>query len=256
LQGSGTDELSTPAPSSLLAAPPLPLGRFLVPSVLVHVLLLGLVLGYGALTARPFLDLNQKPIVAKLVRLGTPRDEKLLPRIEETPPPPKELAPPPTPAPVAAPAPVPTPAPAPAKAKAPGQKTADDRQKLLGAFDQMSKAKRPAEVSGALDGDTSGDASEAEGERYYGQLSAQVKRFYDVSETIPDQERVRLVAQVALFIDANGQLARSRLAKPSGNDLFDSAVLAAVKRAAPFAPPPVHLRNALQKYGIVLQFRP
>jgi len=254
LQCLGTDELSTPSPSSLLAAPPLPLGRFLVPSVLVHVVLLGLVLGYGALTARPLLDLNQKPIVAKLVRLGTPRDEKLLPRIEETPPPPKEQAPPPAPTPVAAPPPVA--APAVAKSKAPGQKTGDERQKLLGAFDQMSKAKRPPEVSGALDGDTSGDASESEGERYYGQLSAQVKRFYDVSETIPDQERVRLVAQVALFIDANGQLARSRLAKPSGNDLFDSAVLAAVKRAAPFAPPPVHLRNALQKYGIVLQFRP
>ena len=120
----------------------------------------------------------------------------------------------------------------------------------------MSKSKRPAEASGALDGDALGDSAASEGERYYGQLSAQVKRFYDVSETIPDQDRVRLVAQVALFIDPNGQLSRARLAKPSGNDLFDSAVLEAVKRAAPFAPPPVHLRNALQKYGIVLQFRP
>jgi TonB family protein len=245
--------LSASSPSSLLATPPQPLGRFLVPSVLVHAVLLGLVLGYGALTARPLIDLDQKPIVAKLVRQGTPRDEKLLPRIDETPPPPKEQAPPPAPAPVAVPSPA---APAPAKTKAPGQKTGDERQKLLGAFDQMSKTKRPAEVSGALDGDTSGDASESEGERYYGQLSAQVKRFYDVSETIPDQERVRLVAQVALFIDSSGQLSRVRLAKPSGNDLFDSAVLEAVKRAAPFAPPPVHLRSALQKYGIVLQFRP
>jgi colicin import membrane protein len=253
LQGTGTDELSASSPSSLLATPPQPLGRFLVPSVLVHAVLLGLVLGYGALTARPLINLDQKPIVAKLVRQGTPRDEKLLPRIEETPPPPKEQAPPPAPAPVAAPPPA---VPAPAKTKAPGQKTGDERQKLLGAFDQLSKTKRTPEVSGALDGDTSGDAAESEGERYYGQLSAQVKRFYNVSETIPDQERVHLVAQVALFIDPNGQLARARLAKPSGNDLFDSAVLEAVKRAAPFAPPPVHLRNALQKYGIVLQFRP
>jgi TonB family protein len=245
--------LNTSAPSSLLATPPQPLGRFLVPSVLVHAVLLGLVLGYGALTARPLIDLNQKPIVAKLVRQGTPRDEKLLPRIEETPPPPKEQAPPPAPAPVAAPPPA---APAPAKTKAPGQKTGDEQKKLLGAFDQMSKAKRPAEVSGAKDGDALGDAAESEGERYYGQLSAQVKRSYSVSETIPDQERVHLVAQVALFIDPSGQLARARLAKSSGNDLFDSAVLEAVKRAAPFAPPPVHLRNALQKYGIVLQFRP
>ena len=238
--------MSASSPTSLLATPPVPLGRFLLPSVLVHAVLLGLVLGYGALFQRALIDLNQKPIQAKLVRLGTPRDEKLLPRIEEPPPPPKE-PPPPAPAPVAALPPV---DPAPAK------KTADERQKLLGAFDKMSKAKRPPEMSGALDGDTSGDAAEAEGERYYGQLSAQVKRFYDVSETIPDQERVRLVAQVALFIDPNGQLSRARLVKSSGNDLFDGSVLSAVKRAAPFAPPPTHLRNALQKYGIVLQFRP
>ncbi len=225
-----------------------------MPSVLVHAVLLGLVLGYGALTARPMLDLDQKPIRATLVRLGTPRDEKLLPRIEELPPPPKEQAPPPAPAPALLPAP-PT-APAAAKTKAPGQTTGEERQKLLGAFDKMSKAKRAPDTSGAVDGDIAGDSAQAEGERYYGQLTAQVKRFYDVSETIPDQERVRLVAQVAMFIDPNGQLARFRLAKSSGNDLFDSSVLAAVKRAAPFAPPPDHLRNTLQKYGIVLQFRP
>jgi TonB family protein len=246
--------LNAASPSSLLTAPPLPLGRFLLPSVLVHTVLLGLVLGYGALTARPMLDLDQKPIRATLVRLGTPRDEKLLPRIEELPPPPKEQAPPPAPAPSAVPAP-PT-APAPAATKAPGLKTGDERQRLLGAFDKMSKAKKPPEVSGAVDGDAAGNSAEAEGERYYGQLTAQVKRFYDVSETIPDQERVRLVAQVALFIDPSGQLSRFRIARSSGNDLFDSAVLAAVKRAAPFAPPPDHLRSTLQKYGIVLQFRP
>jgi TonB family protein len=245
--------LSASSPSSLLATPPTPLGPFLVPSVVVHAVLLGLVLGYGALTARPLIDLNQKPIQAKLVRQGTPRDEKLLPRIEEPPPPPREQAPPPAPAPLAVPPPA---AAAPAKTKSAGQKTGDDRQKLLGAFDKMSKAKPPSELSGAADGDAAGDAAEAEGERYYGQLSAQVKRFYDVSETIPDQERVRLVAQVALFIDSSGELSRVRLAKSSGNDLFDSSVLAAVKRAAPFAPPPSHLRNALKKYGIVLQFRP
>ncbi len=246
--------MTAPSPTSLLGTPPQPLGRFLVPSLLVHAVLLGMVLGYGALTARPMLDLDQKPIRATLVRQGAPRDEKLLPRIEEAPPPPKEQAPPPAPAPAVVPA-LPTPAAA-AKTKTTGQKTGDDRQKLLGAFDQLSKSKRPPETSGALDGDPSGDAAESEGERYYGQLSGQVKRFYNVSETIPDQERTRLVAQVALFIDPSGQLARSRLVKSSGNDLFDSAVLEAVKRAAPFAPPPGHLRNALQKYGIVLQFRP
>jgi TonB family protein len=248
------DDLSASAPTSLLTAPPQALGRFLVSSVLVHAVLLGLVLGYGALTARPMLDLDQKPIRATLVRQGPPRDEKLLPRIEEPTPPPKEQAPPPAPAPAVVPAP-PT-APAPAKTKAPGEKTGAERQKLLGAFDKLSKSKRTPEASGALDGDPSGDSAQAEGDRYYAQLSAQVRRFYEVSETIPDQERLRLAAQVQLFIDPSGQLGRFRLVNSSGNDLFDSAVLAAVKRAAPFAPPPGHLRSALQKGGIVLRFVP
>ena len=234
------------ASTSLLAAPPRPLAPYLVPSVVVHALLFALVLGYSALNSPAVIDLNQKPIRATLVRQGTPRDEKLLPRIEEAPPPP--APPPPAPAPAAVPEPV--------RPKPPTTKPVDDRQKLLGAFDKVAKSAKKPEVAGAVDGDAAGDSAQAEGERYYGQLSAQVKRFYDVSETIPDQERIRLVAQVALFIDASGQLTRSRLVKSSGNDLFDSAVLAAVKRAAPFAPPPPPLRSALQRYGIVLQFRP
>ena len=96
----------------------------------------------------------------------------------------------------------------------------------------------------------------AEGEAYYARLRTQITRFYDVSDTIPDSERIRLSAQVAVVISPAGQLERARLAKSSGNDLFDSAVMAAVKRAAPFAPPPTHLRDALSKYGVVLQFRP
>ncbi len=44
--------------------------------------------------------------------------------------------------------------------------------------------------------------------------------------------------------------------RPAATTLFDSAVLAAVKKASPFSPPPDHLRDALQKSGIVLEFSP
>ena len=40
------------------------------------------------------------------------------------------------------------------------------------------------------------------------------------------------------------------------NALVNSAVLAAVKKASPFSPPPDHLRDTLQKGGIVLEFSP
>jgi TonB family protein len=247
------------APVSLLARrPDAAFGRFVFWSALVHAVLFALAVVYALVHEAPAIDLNQTPIKATLVRQGKERDEKLLPRIEEAPPPPPESkAPepvaPPEPPKVAAPAPAPTPAPP--KAKQAGEKQADARQKLFGAFDKVSKSK-PTELSGAADGDPAGDAAKAEGEAYYARLQTQIKRFYDVSQTIPDAERIRLVAQVALFVTPSGQLERARLARASGNDLFDSAVLAAVKRAAPFSPPPPHLRDPLQKYGVVLQFRP
>jgi len=231
--------------------------KFLFWSAVVHAALFSLAMVYAKLHEDAAIDLDQKPIKATLVRQGTPRDEKLLPRIEQAPPPPVEQKAPepaPTPAPPKTVAPAPVAAPAPPKTKQAGEKKADSRQQLFGAFDKMSKSK--PDTTGAADGDPSGDSAVAEGEAYYAQLRAQITRFYDVSDTIPDSERIRLTAQVAVVISPAGQLERARLAKSSGNDLFDSAVMAAVKRAAPFAPPPTHLRDPLSKYGVVLQFRP
>lgn len=252
--------VASPAPVSLLARRPEgPLLKFLFWSAVVHAVLGSLALVWAKLHETPPIDLDQKPIKATLVRQGTPRDEKLLPRIEQPPPPPIEQK---APEPVAATepprpvAPSPIAAPAPPKTRQTGEKKADPRQKLLGAFDRMGKSKAADTTTGAADGDPNGDSAVVEGEAYYARLRSQITRFYDVSDTIPDAERIRLSAQVAVFITPAGQLERARLAKSSGNDLFDSAVMAAVKRAAPFSPPPTHLRDALSKYGVVLQFRP
>ena len=57
-------------------------------------------------------------------------------------------------------------------------------------------------------------------------------------------------------LSRSGEVLEARLAKASGNDLFDSAVLAAVKKASPFSPPPDHLRDPLQKTGVTLEFSP
>ncbi|MGZ6071874.1 MAG: energy transducer TonB, partial [Myxococcaceae bacterium] len=133
------------APVSLLARRPEgPLLAFLFWSAVVHAVLLSLAMVYAKLHETPPLDLEQKPIRATLVRQGTPRDEKLLPRIEQPPPPPLEQK---APAPVAAPepprtaAPSPVAAPVPPRTKQAGEKKADPRQKLLGAFDRMGKPK-------------------------------------------------------------------------------------------------------------------
>lgn len=248
------------AAQSLLVRRPSRLGPFLVGSLAAHagLVVVGLVL--GTFFASPPLDLDQKPITATLVRLGKPRDQKLLPRKEELPPPPKEVsgttAPAPPPAEKAVPVPMLKPTPA-TTAKQSGKKEGDLRRKqLFGAFDKFSKAKPDEDPEGAENGSLDGDAAKAEGEQYWGLLTAQVHRNYDVSQTIPEEERIHLRAQVALRIGRRGQVIDVRLAKSSGNALFDHAVLAAVKKASPFSPPPDALRDSLERTGVVLEFVP
>ncbi|OJT27337.1 energy transducer TonB [Archangium sp. Cb G35] len=250
---------------SLLAPRSSRLGRFLGVSLVGHVLILLSVGLYNAFVEGPRVQLDQKPIRATLVRLGKPRDEKLLPRKEQPPPPPPKkveapptpTAPAPEPAKVAVPIPGVKPEPAPAPAPQKGETKGEDRRnKLFGAFDKLSKSKPDEELDGAEDGDPNGDSATAEGERYFGLLSSQVRRHYNVADTIPDNERLYLKAQVAMRLNRTGEVIDTRLAKASGNDLFDSAVLAAVKKASPFSPPPDHLRDTLQKSGIVLEFSP
>jgi TonB family protein len=223
-----------------------PFGRFVVISLIGHGVVLAGFTAFSLFATAPAIDLDPKPIKASLVRLGVKRDDKLLPRKDEVPPPPAEK-----------------PAPAPTtrqdlmhaldKAKrTPSESKDDTRKQLFGAFNKMSKT---AQVEGAPDGSPDGDSAVQEGERYWAELRAQVHRYYDVSQTIPESERMHLRAEVAIKIGSSGQLLKVELAKPSGNSLFDQAVVAAVKKASPFAPPPDTLRANLQSSGVALDFR-
>jgi TonB family protein len=247
----------------MLASRPSRLGLFMGVSIAGHVLLLVVGLIYSHVTSGPRVDPNPPVIKATLVRQGKPRDQKLLPRKEELPPPPKEVKAPPAPpteAPkppekVAVPVPGVKPEPKPAPQK--GDTSAEDRRKrLFGAFDKTAKKAPDEELEGAEDGDPSGDSATAEGERYYALLSTQVRRNYNVADTIPEAERMYLKAQVKMRLGRAGDVLEASLSTPSGNELFDAAVVAAVKKAAPFSPPPDHLRDPLQKHGVVLEFRP
>jgi TonB family protein len=251
---------------SALARRPSGLLPFIAFSIVAHVAVVGVVALLGLINRPPPMDLDQKPITASLVRLGKPRDQKLLPRKEEPPPPPPkvEQSAPPTPGPtapvepaaVAVPIPGVKPKPAPAAQKQNGAKDADRRSALFGAFSKVSKAAKPEELEGQLDGDPSGDSAQAEGEKYWGLLRAQVHRNYDVTEAIPDSERLRLKARVRMWIGHAGELKKLELAQASGNPLFDNAVLNAAKRTAPFSPPPGTLREKLQREGVTLEFTP
>ena len=242
--------MSSPAAHSLLAPRSSKLSRFLVFSVGLHVAVVVAGVILAGLQAEPRIALDQKPIKATLIRRGKPRDEKLLPRKETPPPPPKEVKAPPqptppaptaTPTPPAAVVPVATAKPAPAPAPQAGEKAGVDRKKaLFSAFDRTAKqAEEPEELEGAEDGDPDGNSATQEGERYYGMLSAQIKRNYSLPDTLSaNRSASSLKALIRIRIGNAGQLLAASLVTGSENSQFDNAVLAAVKRTAPFSPPP------------------
>jgi TonB family protein len=249
--------MTTQAPS-LLDDRPSALPLFVAGSVVGHGLAIAAWLILGWAFAGPKVDLEQTPIKASLVRLGKPRDEKLLPRKEEEAPPPaqkvEEVAAP-TPAPDKA-VKIPSKDAKPEKAQDKKDGAKDAKKSLFDAFNKTGKQGKPQELEGQADGDPNGDAAKQEGEKYYGLLNSVVKRNYDVSSTIDEAERRRLRAEVALRIGAAGELLDVSLVKSSGNELFDSAVMGAVKKAAPFSAPPEHLRDSLKKSGVSFVFTP
>ncbi|MBL8957366.1 MAG: TonB family protein [Myxococcaceae bacterium] len=236
--------MSTAAYQSQLANRPSPMVPFVVASIVAHVGIVAVVLVLQWLFEQPRVELEQKPITASLVRKGKKRDEQLLPRKEEAPPPPETAK-------VAIPTPGVKPEP---KVKQTSDKPQPDRKKSL--FDALNKTAKPEELEGEEDGDEKGDSAKQEGERYFGVISSAVRRHYDVSNTIAESERIRLTADVLIRLDAEGHLVDVSLTRSSGNDVFDGAVLGAVKKAAPFGPPPPHLKDVLKNKGVPLRFKP
>lgn len=234
------------APLASALAPKLPpVSPFLAISVCGHVVVVGVILALNWVLAPKLVDLDQKPITASLVRLGHKRDEKLLPRKEEEAPPPPEK----TVAPMVNPDKVVAP-------KTPAKTAKEEKKSLFDAMNKISKAAKPEELEGDENGDKNGLDAKQEGERYYGLISTAVRRYYDVSNTIDEATRRTLVAVVAFKVSPKGEVSDVRIGTSSHNDLFDDAVLSAVKKAAPFPPPPDHLRDVLRKDGIQLRFTP
>jgi colicin import membrane protein len=216
----------------------------------------------------PDIDLEQKPIVAKLVRLGEERPKQLLPRKEQPPPPPAAAEPAPVPVPTA-PAPV-APAPAVATAKPTAPKTAppkqvaptkqpqppaSSRRTLSNVLDRV-RSETAEEQYGSPDGDPMGDSSDGEeGDRYL----ALVKRALDDNFTAPavisERERLHLQADVILYIEPDGRIDRFTFERRSGNGAFDAALERTV-RTTRVPPPPPEKREAYRRGGIRLTYRP
>src|SRR5690242_2503765 len=183
-----------------------------VGSAVVHA---GLIVFALVRVPAPEIDLQQKPIVAKLVRLGEKKPEQYLPRKEEAPPAPAPAAP----APVVNPGPAPQPKavaiakaepkPAPPKATSPRPTTTQGTGNALASV--LSKVRKQVDEKrwGSPDGDPSGDSDTGEeGDRYLALVQRQIHANYTPPLTISERDRLHLKGTIVLFIDPDGRISR------------------------------------------------
>ena len=257
--------------STALAASPLLARRErLWPLVLVSLVVhAGLMVLAVVHRPAPLIDLQQKPIVAKLVRLGEKRPQQWLPRKEAAPPPPPAASPPapaaPTPSTVPPPKAVAVPslkpkpaAPAP-KSAPPARRQASTRRSdvLASVMSRMQQDKARSEpVYGDPQGDPRGDSDEASaGDQYLALVERALRESYVLPATISERDRMYLKATVVLFLDESGRVLRYAFETRSGNGAFDAALERAI-RAARLPPPPPELRQKYRVEGIGVVYRP
>jgi colicin import membrane protein/protein TonB len=247
--------------SALLRGPDR-LWPLVIVSVALHVVFVG-----AAFYVRPpaIVNLEQKPIVAKLVRLGDKRPEQWLPRREVPPPEAAPRAPeavpvpgPPAPAQkaVALPAPKVAPKPAPPRpaSAATGGKGSDALSRALDKVrkdDKLASRERWGDPAGLPEGDAT-DASE--GDRYLGLVTQALQDSYRLPATISEQERRNLGATVVLTVEPDGRVSSFRFERKSGNAAFDQALERAV-RDARLPPPPPELRQRYRTVGLGVNFK-
>jgi len=204
------------------------------------------ILAWGALhRPPPIVDLEQKPIVAKLVRLGEKRPEAFLPRKEEAPPP-------------AAPATVPIPGPA-AKPPTPAARSAPAPTRPDPLASAMNRIRREQALSappryGDPSGSPEGEASDAEeGDRYLALATQALKANYRLPSTLSEKDRMFLKATVVLSIEPDGHISGFRFEQRSGNAAFDDALERAVRQTR-LPPPPPEMRERYRSVGLGVHF--
>lgn len=154
---------------------------------------------------------------------------------------------------------------APDRMKAPDtstKKTEDVDKKLRGAIERIRKQAAKEEQ---LEGSGSGGASGIVGPYGSGGLSGTIASFYlgeiwdsirrnwsmpKAGVDIPKDAHVSFLVK----IDASGNVISLSMLRSSGHDMFDNSALVAIKKAAPFSPPPSMLVDTLLREGIEVRF--
>ncbi len=201
------------------------------------------------------INLDEASVKARLVKLGKPRDEKLLPRIP--------TAPAPTPADKKAPPTIEPPTKPDKESIEPDKKSAAD---ILNQF--KTENDKPKDINDIIKdrigedenegqefGDKDGTALDGEvTDSYFARVTARIQKSMEVSSVLTDEERVRLKAVLCLKIDEAGVLSDIQV-KASGSSVFDSDVRSAASRASPVAAPPPPARKRADD-GVCFNFCP
>ena len=224
-------------------------------SALAHV---GLIAWGLTRSPPPPIDLEQKPIVARLVRLGEKRPEQWLPRKEAAPPPAAPPAPVQVPVPAAHPKAPAAPSASPKAAPPRPAPSSTGRSGTSSLASVLSKVQKQVDDQrwGDPEGDAAGDSSEGSaGDRYYALVYREIHGNYRVPATIQDRRWSSLKAIVVLRIQPDGTIARYTFDKPSGNPAFDEAVERAVRQTRRVPPPPDSLRETFRSSGLAVIFQ-
>jgi TonB family protein len=208
-------------------------------------------------SSKAAIDLDEAVIKTRLVKLGKPRDEKLLPRMPTSaPPPPAERL---------------SPNLDPNTPTNPDTKPTPDQPNKLSAAEILEKFKSdatPRDINdlikdrfgeptdeGREDGDVDGSALDGEVKAsYFARVTSRIQKAMEVSSVLSDDERVRLKAVLCLKIDESGALSDLTV-KTSGSSVFDSDVMAAAQRASPVPAPPPPARDQSAS-GVCFNFCP
>lgn len=192
----------------------------------------------------------RKPIIARMVALGKPRDQHLLPRKESSPPAASSA-----PSPISVPSKMPT-APAAPRKKEPTRQELMERAIARAAGKAEPKEEPDPERAGSATGSPEGSAQSAEeGDAYFTAVHDAILEHYVVPSVISERERLYLEARVIAWIGPSGQILKHQFEKKSGNSFFDQALELAIQRTK-LPPPPADLAKSLRDTGVVLNFKP
>ena len=222
-------------------------------------------------------------VQAKLVKLGEERDKKLLPRITQPKPAPKSEKKDPKPEPKkeekAVEKPKPKPdgkanslkpkeEPKPAEKVKKNEPPKEEKKKAssldeLLSGDVMEKIKRDARAEetkeGAKDGVDDGDVTDPalalKANMYIRQISKLIKQNWNIPSIISADERRNLMTKIYFKITYGGEVYDIKIKSSSGNPVYDSSVIEAVKKTAKLPlPDDKNLKKLVLKEGFECPF--